>query len=64
MVSTPDEISATATNNVYTDVVSVSPSSMQTIMTWVLLFALIIAVLLLVIFKNRLSSIKIGGKKK
>jgi len=64
VVSTPDEISATATNNVYTDVLSVSPSSMQTIMTWILLFALIIAVLLLVIFKNRLSSIKIGGKKK
>ena len=64
VVSTPNEVSATATNNAYSDVISVTPSSMQTILTWVVLFALIIAVLVLVIFKNRLSSIKIGGKKK
>ncbi len=64
VVSTPDEVSATSTDNSYNDVLSVAPSSFQTMMTWIVLFALIIVVLLLVIFKNRLSSIKVGGKKK
>ncbi len=64
VVSAAHEVSATSTDNTLTDVLSVKPSSFNTMLTWIVIFAMIIAVLVLLIFRNRLSSIKVGGKKK